>query len=455
MIRPIRAVLAAAVTVCGLAPCWSTAGSERDVLLEHAEAALARGDSSLAAETFERAASTQHAPDTEMGIVRTAMQQGRYAQALAFAAHTAGAHLEAAPASALYAWLLRVGGQSAISDRVLAEALARAPDDAVLRAARTAFASPGPLAEGVLLDVPQRMAPPSRAVAGQDALLPASVSVACSGVLVAQGTQAIVPVAVAARTVGTRLWLRNGLGLTVTGTLVRDDDAALAAAGLARVQLDRTLPFEAGDTPTLAPLPAGRPAFAIEYVTGRGNAAAWPWLTQGFIGSMSSDGARRLGIVLGQGSHGGPVLDGEGRLAGIAVARSDGAVVFVPAAAWQPGDAEALAAGPPERVLAVASPAPAMRAVVPATEAYERALRLALQVIAVLSDPNVGGFAPAALGGVYGQLSVAPGEGTPGNELYAGRRGTVRPMAQRIQAKYASAELDRPRGRHAQRVLTD
>ena len=324
-----------------------------------------------------------HAADTEMGIVRTAMQQGRYAQALGFAAHTAGAHLESPPAAALYAWLLRIGGQSAVSDRVLHEALARAPDDAVLRATREAFASGVPLAGGVLLDVPHRMAPRASGLASDGENLPAGAVVVSGGVLVAGGTQAIVPLAIAARIGGSRVWLRDGLGLTVGGTLVlTGQDTALAAAGLARVRLDRALPFEAEDVASPAPLPAGRPAFGVEYVTGSG-AAAWPWLTQGFIGSMSSDGARRLGIALAAGPHGGPVLDGQGRLAGIALERPDGSEVFVPAASWQRDESDALGTGPAERVLAVASPAPGMHTVVPATEAYERAMRLALQVVAI------------------------------------------------------------------------
>ena len=374
-------VVACTLAAVGAAAAHGATERERAALLQGAEAELARGDTSLAAGTFERAASMQHAPDTEMGIVRTSMQQGLYAQALAFAAHTAGAHLESPAAAALYAWLLRVGGRSDVSDRVLGEALARAPDDAVLRAARSAFASAAPLAEGVLLEVPQRMAPQAGALAGQAAPLQGVAAVASSGVLVATGTQAIVPLAVAAGASGTRVWLRNGMGLTVGGTLVRDDDVALAVAGLARLQLDRALPFEPGDAPSPIPLPAGRPAFAIEYVNGPGNAPAWPWLTQGFIGSTSSDGARHLGIALTPGLHGGPVLDGQGRLAGIALARADGASVFVPADVWQPGERDALGVGPAHRVLAVS--APAMRSVVPAAEAYERALRLALQVIAV------------------------------------------------------------------------
>ena len=80
---------------------------ERAALLDAAEAALARGDTEAALAGFERAAGMLHAPDTEMGLVRSQMQAGQYRRALAFAAHTAGAHLEAPAASALYAWLLR------------------------------------------------------------------------------------------------------------------------------------------------------------------------------------------------------------------------------------------------------------------------------------------------------------------------------------------------------------
>ena len=116
---------------------------ERAAQLDAAEAALARGDTDAALAGFERAAGMLHAPDTEMGLVRSQMQAGQYRRALAFAAHTAGAHLEAPAASALYAWLLRVGGQEAYARQVLDAAAQRSAGNEVLGATQRAFDASG------------------------------------------------------------------------------------------------------------------------------------------------------------------------------------------------------------------------------------------------------------------------------------------------------------------------
>jgi len=72
--------------------------------------------------------------------VRSQMQMGEYRRALAFASHTAGAHLEAPAAAALYAWLLRAGGQHAYATLVLEAAFQHNAADPVLVATRRAFA---------------------------------------------------------------------------------------------------------------------------------------------------------------------------------------------------------------------------------------------------------------------------------------------------------------------------
>ncbi|HEX7687267.1 MAG TPA: hypothetical protein VF453_06155, partial [Burkholderiaceae bacterium] len=85
----------------------------RAALVAHAEDELARGHAAAAMDDFERAGQMQHTPDAEMGLIRAELQDGQYRRALAFCAHTAGEHLEAADGGALYAWLLRMGGQDA------------------------------------------------------------------------------------------------------------------------------------------------------------------------------------------------------------------------------------------------------------------------------------------------------------------------------------------------------
>ena len=391
---------------------------DRTALLRQAEAALARGDSATAAALFERAAGLMHAPDTEMGQVRTAMQQGRYRQALAFCAHTAGAHLESAPAGALYAWLLRVGGQLRMADRVLAQTLARSPDDPVALAAQRAFADPWPRASGPLLVPPHRLAPEDLAALtradGVSAIAPQAKIVA-TGVLVDGGRRALVPLAsIAAVGVAAtnlmadastpsaapasatptsagpterRLWLRNGLGQATSGVVDRSvggradaSSRALAELGFAVLKLDTALPFDAAaDGPAAQDPFAGSPGFVVEYAAGDGAAApAWPWLRQGFVGGLAGDGIRLLGIDLPAGPHGGLVMDARGRVAGLALPGLQGAATFVPVSLWlnlSSGD-DRMAPSP-----LAARPASPGGLAMPADAAYERGMRLALQVL--------------------------------------------------------------------------
>ena len=102
---------------------------EKAQLLATGEAALARIDLDAALQAFDRAASIQHAADTEMALVRTYLQAGQYRRALASGAHTAGAHLDVVAGSALYAWLLNTGGQTT------ADLQSRKPVDAIYETA--------------------------------------------------------------------------------------------------------------------------------------------------------------------------------------------------------------------------------------------------------------------------------------------------------------------------------
>lgn len=370
MTRAAGGVRSASVAVLVLAAAGHAAvAAPRDDLLRRAEAALTEGDAAVATETFERAAAMLHAADTEMGLVRAAMQAGRYRQALAFCAHVAGGHLESPAAGALYAWLLRVGGQTRVSDRVLAETLARAPADRVAAAAQSAFAAPWPVARGVLLDAPHRMAPEDIGRADADRV-PANSRVASSGVLIAGGRRALVPRAAVTPPADGRLWVSNGLGEASPATL--DDDPMFAALGIAVLRLERALPFAAGDEAAAQDPYAGSPGFVVEYAAGDGARPAWPWLRQGFIGAASRDGVRRLGIDIADGPHGGLVMDAQGRVAGIARRQADGSAAFVPVSLWGATGAGAAAS------------APTAPRLVAADEAYERALRLTLQIIVPL-----------------------------------------------------------------------
>ena len=348
------------------------APGERQRLLNEGEARLAAGDANGAREAFERASQMLHAADAEMSLVRALMQAGEYRQALAFCAHTAGAHRDAPAAGALYAWLLRAGGQEAFARRVLDETLARAPADPVANATQRAFEAVSPLASGLLIELPQRMAPKAWMLGGQTSPQ-RGAKVVSSAVLMNDGRNALVPIA-GIEGAG-RLWVRDGLGQTTEAFIGIAPDP-LRARGFALLRLAAPL-HEAPARPASRDPFAGSPGFAIEYVAMDDSAPAWPWLHQGFFGGFEGGaGMRKLGIAVPPGPHGGPVFDAAGRLAGIAVPSVGAQASMLPlsqfgaVADWAPDV---------ERIEPVLTPEVPPR--MPADEAYERALKVALQVI--------------------------------------------------------------------------
>lgn len=337
---------------------------QRVALLQQAQAELERGDASQSLDDFERAAMMLHAADAELGLIRAAMQDGQYRRALAFCAHTAGEHTDDADGAALYAWLLRVGGQRELAARVLASARANAPGNAVVAAVAAEFDATPPVASGVLLEPLHRMAP-WPVDPGSRAGPPASARFVSNGVLVDDGGAALVPASALGRVPHARVWVRNGLGQAARAEVDRVD-AALAAHGLVRVKLDPALsvgasPQRAGRAPF-----AGSPGFAVQF--GDTSAPAWPMLAQGFLGTLVGDtDVRRLGFAS---TSGAAVLDAHGALIGITLASTDGPATWLPLSAATP--ARAADATPPARA-GLALPAP--------DEIYESGLRRALQVL--------------------------------------------------------------------------
>ena len=282
---------------------------ERAGLLKAGETALAGGDASTAIEAFDRAALILHAADTEIALVRAYMQSGQYRRALAFGAHTAGAHLDVIGGSTLYAWLLHAGGQGAIAQRLLAEAEARRPGDVMLGHVQTQLKSGAPVASGDLLTLPTRLAP-----YGSSHKLPAAARVLGSGLLIGDGELALVPLALLPRS--GNFWLRNGLGNLSRGTVQK----RLPAAGVALVRLASPLP--APENLWIAPADPfpGSVGYVVEYVASRDSTPAWPLLRTGFLGAAIGDGGERLlGIDMPVGPRGGPVFDAAGRLTGLAL----------------------------------------------------------------------------------------------------------------------------------------
>jgi len=351
----------------------------RAKLLARAEGELARGEVAAATDTFERAAMMLHAPDTEMGLVRAYMQAGQYRRALAFCAHVAGAHLESGPAGGLYAWLLRAGGQNDFADRVLRETLGRLPQDPVALEVRRAFESPAPVATGSLLRTPQRMAP-QPLLTDDQAPVAEAARVVSGGVLIGNGTMALVPSdAALVPDAAKAIWVRDGLGRT---TRAHADAAAqpLAPYAVTVLRLDPPLPAEG--LPLLAPRDpfAGSVGFAFEYAAQQDANPAWPWLSQGFFGTVQNgDAPRKLGIGVAGTTHGGPVLDAAGRLAGMVLPGRD-EPVMLSASRWAdalPGSGQVAGPAAAPQAGAIARPGGA----IPSDEAYESGLRSALQLI--------------------------------------------------------------------------
>ena len=282
---------------------------EREDLLRRGEAALAQRDVEAAERAFDRAAMILHAADTEMGLVRSYMQAGQYRRALAFGAHTAGAHLDVVGGAALYAWLLHLGGQEAVAQRLLTQAQARAPDQPLVRDVASQLRSPAPRAHGAMLLPPARLAP-----YGSMHGLARDARVVATGTLVGEGRFALVPLGVIST--GARYWVRNGLGQLVAATVAATD----GALGLALLRLATPLPAAAQFKAPADAFP-GSIAFAVEYATTPDAPAAWPMLKAGFMGAaLGAGGGRELGVSLAPDSpRGGPVFDQAGRLLGVAV----------------------------------------------------------------------------------------------------------------------------------------
>jgi len=344
---------------------------ERASFLDTGEAALARLDTAAALNAFERAAQILHAADTEIALVRSHMQAGDYRRALAFGAHTAGAHLDVAGGPLLYAWLLHLGGQPAIARRVLIDTEARNPSDRLVRAVQAQLGSGAPRATDGLLTPPLRLAPYAEAKG-----LPPSARVAGSAVLLPDGITAVVPLSLLPRS--GRLWLRNGLGRLARASV----EKRLTAIGVALVRLERTLPLANELSLAAGNAFPGSAVFAVEYVGASNAEAAWPVLRTGFLGSASGDsGERLLGIDMPAGTRGGPVFDAAGQLIGLALPGRAGKGGERLLAASQLREALGPAlAGAPLAARDAAQP-PVARPREGVDKIYEASLRSALQVI--------------------------------------------------------------------------
>ncbi|EHR69813.1 hypothetical protein BurJ1DRAFT_0937 [Burkholderiales bacterium JOSHI_001] len=336
----------------------ASARRERLDLLAQGEALLAAGDLDAAQAAFDRAALMLHAADTEIALVRCYMQRGEYQRAISFGAHAAGAHREVSAAAVLYAWLLQRGGQGAFAARLLDEALQLRPDDFPLAEARAALDRSALQESWLAGPLPVRLGP----LALGDRTVPATARVAGSATLAGPSGQVLAPLTAVQDAAG--LWLRDGLGRTTAARVQqRWPDLGLA--------LLQGLSWAGAAAPVWVARDGfpGSPAHALEHPAAASAAPGWPQLTLGFLGGLRTDETRSLGIDLPNGPHGGPVIDGQGRLLGVAIAHGDGSTGLVPASRLRSRLDLALppTASTPSRL--------ALAAV------YEQALPLTLQVL--------------------------------------------------------------------------
>ncbi|MDP4302450.1 hypothetical protein [Leptothrix discophora] len=352
-------------------PFFAWTPAQRAERFAAAEDLLRAGDAPGALAAWEALALREHSADIELGIVRSQMQDGELRRATTFSAHTAGVHRQDVAGSAVYGWLLALGGQRAAARQRVDAALQRHPDAALLQAVRERIDQPHPALGAGMRELPHRLAPLSTGVVPDR-----PVQAVASALLLGDGAQALLP---ADRLLADQpVWLRDGLGRTVRGWPL-DDDAPV----LRRFRLDPPLP----PPPALQlaardPFP-GSPALSVLHGPSPDGEPAWPWLNQVFLGLPDAQGRRPLGLVDPQALVGGPVFDLSGVLVGVALGRADGTLLLRPASAlsvWREragwghaGPVTGPGTGTPGGAAPVAR--------LPYDEVHERALRLTLQVL--------------------------------------------------------------------------
>ena len=298
-----------------------------------------------------------------MTMVRIYMQSGAYRRALTFAAHTAGAHRDTPAGAVLYAWLLYAGGQADFAYRVLDRTELRSPGDPLTAEARARLRSSTPIADGVLLRPPWRLAPYD---AGEP--LPDGVRVSGTGFLLDGGRRALAPAA--SLDGARRIWLRDGLGRRRAAGLERRADGI----GVALLRIEEPLP----SVPDRMAAPrdpfTGSPAFTVGYTASPGVTPAWPLLRIGFVGAPDGSGQLAgLNVAPAISDDGSPVFDNAGRLTAIVTSGSDRRTRLLPVSALRRALGELL--GAPGDTSDTGSPRIAI------DELYERALPVTLQVI--------------------------------------------------------------------------
>jgi hypothetical protein len=284
----------------------------REDLLRQAEASLANLQAAQALALFEKAALIAHSSDTEMGIVRAHMQAGNYQRAVAFAAHAAGAHLDEVEATALYAWLLWIGGQQSSALRLLDDAKERKPRSGMIASVQQQLRSARPLAVMPSPGSALRLLP-----YGGSAGIAKGAKTIGSGLLCDAGRRVLVPVDTLRR-LKTSVWVRTAIGDFSQATIEQQD----SSSGIGVLKLKKTAtnvrdPVFSG----VAAFP-GSIGYVSDFVPASHSNPAWPLLSSGFLGTPTtgvSDTKRSIAVGFPDGPRGGPVFDKAGIVVGLAL----------------------------------------------------------------------------------------------------------------------------------------
>ena len=346
-------------------------------LLASAHATLLAGNTDAANAELDRAEGMSHSADTEVLQVLALMQRGQYQRAVAYAAHAAGAHLDAPQALALHAWLLALGEQRDHAAVQVTSALRRRPGDVDVLALQARLQTLQPNASADLTTtVPAAGSRPGPVPTG--ASVPVDARMLATGVLLDGRLTVLVPLQAVQG--ASALWVRSSLGAARSAVLTKQFDDT----GLALLTLTEPLTLPPQHLGLLrAPVDAfaGSPGRVIGMLASPDEAApkaAWPAMNTGFIGRSNASGTQALGIETPPAPQGAPVFDRAGRWIGVvgaAPAKASGDAALGPRLVSLSQLMKALG----DSWMSV--PQASTAATLTPAEIYERALPVTLQVL--------------------------------------------------------------------------
>ncbi|HAJ71186.1 MAG TPA: hypothetical protein DCO68_03820, partial [Methylophilaceae bacterium] len=278
---------------------------------------LQHGQISQARSLLEQTANTLHSESIETALILTHMQNGEYTHALSAAAHTQAEHVDIADTCLLYAWLLSIGGQTTFANTLLQENFARFPEHQSLKTMQS-------LLQGGTWNAAQL--PKSEIAKFQPELVNPEknylhASIIGSATLL-DTTHAVMPYTLLNTK---KIWLRNGLGITVAAGI----EKTFPAQNIALLKLASPIAIVKPLNQADAPPKLGTLAYIVGYVTtNQADQAYWPILKTDIIGMPNT--AQHWKLHVRQFHSGTPVWNGSGALIGITVKSDNGSTEILP-----------------------------------------------------------------------------------------------------------------------------